>query len=149
MLGIIHRSVLGLGPEHFRKFFKRAGISRNPNGRECAQRHSYQLETFRRWKYLDIVSNSLFGLIDVYNLLPAYIVSAESVKDFQGRLQALMKELASTGEGAWDSVFCPRKALHSNQLRQMFDWEGACPNGSNNEGVVVMTKPIATRMFAF
>ena len=34
MLGLIHRSVLGLGPEHFSKFFRRTDSTRHPGGRE-------------------------------------------------------------------------------------------------------------------
>ena len=38
MLGLIHRSVLGVGPPHFRKFFMRSNISAN------AGRHRWQLK---------------------------------------------------------------------------------------------------------
>ena len=125
MLGIIHRANLGEGPSHFRKIFRRAPPSLNPTGREASCRHSRQLVTFRQGQFLDVLSNSILGLTDIYNLLPAFIVSARSVKVFQGRLQELMRSLAQGGDQKWDSIYCPRAPLHNHGLRVLHDWTGS------------------------
>ena len=65
MLELIHRSVIGSGPEHFRKFFKRIETPRNPGGRENMRRHKMQLETFRKGNFLELLAHSVLGLIDI------------------------------------------------------------------------------------
>ena len=47
MLGLIHRAVLGKGPDHFNKHFVRAPAARRPEGREAIRSHNYQLVSFR------------------------------------------------------------------------------------------------------
>ena len=118
MLGVIHRAVLGEGPEHFRNHFF-AKINKSQHiGRETLRRHSVQLETYRKWNFLDIVPNSILGLVDVYNLLPPFTVEAGTVKEFQGRLQGMMSQLAQNDETNWDLLFCPRVPLHEHRLRK-------------------------------
>ena len=110
MLGVIHRAVLGEGPDHFRKHFV-LGSAQNHYGREGLRRHGKQLQTFRRGKFLDIAANSILGLIDVYNLLPAYMVEATSVKEFQTRLQRMMRDLVTKGQENWETLYSLRKPL--------------------------------------
>ena len=55
MLGVIHRSVLGLGPEHFHEFFVQTGVVFHPDGGSYERSHKLQLETFRNGKYLDVI----------------------------------------------------------------------------------------------
>ena len=94
MLGVIHRSIIGEGPPQFAKFFVRKEESRRPHGREATRLHDKQLVSMRTGKFLDILSHSLLGLIDIYNLLPTYMVEASTVTEFQKRLQLLVMELA-------------------------------------------------------
>ena len=89
MLGVIHRSVLGKGPPHFKEFFKRADVNSAP------RRHRFHLIDVRGTAPTsNLIVRSAFGLIGVYNLLPERVVSARSVKIFQHNLQALVKERA-------------------------------------------------------
>ena len=69
MLGLIHRAVLGKGPDHFNKHFVQAPAAKRPEGREAIRSHNYQLVSFRQGKYLELVSHSVLGLVDIYNLL--------------------------------------------------------------------------------
>ena len=55
MLGVIHRSVLGLGPEHVHEFFVQTGVVFHPDGRSCERSHKLQFESFRNGKYLDVI----------------------------------------------------------------------------------------------
>ena len=121
MLGLIHRCVLGAGPEHFRKYFRLAPRSLNPGGRETKNRHSFQLVTYRTGRFLQVVSNSVFGLVDVYNLLPEYVVAAGDVHTFQKRLQELLR-LAAPNVPQWDRLFTPRASMYDNSLRRFLGW---------------------------
>ena len=123
MLGVIHRAVLGDGPDQFRKFFTLRGGNLHPEGRECVKRHSFQLQTFRRGHFLELVSNSILGLVDIYNLLPAGVVAATTVRNFQQRLQGMLKVCASEGHADWERLFSPRSTLYNHRLRVVRKWE--------------------------
>ena len=61
MLGLIHRSVLGLGPSYFGRHFVRMDAPIHPTGRNTANRHNMQLNTFRTGKFLEMLGQSVFG----------------------------------------------------------------------------------------
>ena len=118
MLGLIHRSVMEKGPNHFAKFFVLAGPSNHPNGRDSFRRHNRQLTTHRRGQFLEILSHSALGLIDIYNLLPQDCVDHEEVSIFQGHLQSLLVIAMQRGTAKWGELFSPRSPLHIHPLRQ-------------------------------
>ena len=123
MLGIIHRTILELGPEHFRKFFKLSDeVSSN-----ARNRHWKQIVSHRQGKFLELLANSILGMIDIYNLLPAYTVEATNVKEFQHRLQGMVKDAANAKESEWQNLFCLRKPLHSHAVKKWFQWHGDGP----------------------
>ena len=127
MLGIIHRSVLGEGPEHFAKYFVRNVNGAQRDGREAARNHDKQLITHRKGKFRDLLSHSLLGLVDIYNLLPRFIVSAATVSDFQKRLQLLVIDAAANNHMGWQEIVSPRNTLWNNQLRKLHNWCPAAP----------------------
>ena len=88
MLGVIHRTVLGKGPAHFKDHFR---IYR---GR--------QLQDPRATSRSQLVTRSALGRIAVYNLLPDGITSANSVIIFQTRLQLEVKLRAEAGAPGWE-----------------------------------------------
>ena len=122
MLGVIHRAVLGEGPDHFRKHFTLQNNTSRHHGRESERRHNKQLATYRKGNFLDITAHSILGLVDVYNLLPTYMVEAMTVKEFQTRLQQMMREMAENGSLNWDSLYSPRIPLYNNRLRDCTNW---------------------------
>ena len=124
MLGVIHRTVLGLGPRQFRKFIRLAGDSLNPGGRVALNNHDRQLVSFRKGNYLDMVSHSLLGAIDVYNLLPGYVVDAGDVSAFQNRLQQLLKVLAKDGIPGWQRYLSNRHMMFLHPLRNCGGFDG-------------------------
>ena len=126
MLGVIHRSVLGLGPLQFSEFFVRNTSAGNPEGRENLRRHRRQLRTYRDGKYLNLVKQSVLGLIDIYNLLPEALVLIEELHKFQRGLQDLMREEASRGIGMWRNLLSPRNEIWNNRLHQ---YRCQCPMG--------------------
>ena len=124
MLGVIHRSVIGEGPHKFAKYFVQRNGGGRTGGRESVRRHDKQLATHRTGKFQDLLSHSILGLVDIYNLLPQYVVCAPTVSNFQKRLQTLLMEMATTNEPGWQSLYSPRNTLWDNKLRKMCDW---CP----------------------
>ena len=121
-LGIIQRSVLGLGPHHLRKFFQLDPTQSRSSARIYGNKHSRQLldpfETLHR----DYINRSILGYIWIYNLLPSGVVVCDNVQLFQSRCQQILKVLAKTGCLNWAMAFSPRVPrnlsllIHYNRL---------------------------------
>ena len=104
MLGVIHRAVLGKGPVHFQKHFP------------IACKRSRKIVDPRSSLKHPIIKRSVFGLIAVYNMLPASCVALNSVKEFQRALQHLVTERAKIGRGDWKDTLNPRIPLARHPL---------------------------------
>ena len=118
MLGVIHRMVLGKGPAHFKRFFQLAETRRHSYfTRRSAQNHPKQLEDPRKGAFPELLRRSALGLIAVYNLLPAELVAEKTVKDFQTKLQQVLRERAAEGCENWQQTYSPRVPLWKHPLR--------------------------------
>ena len=53
--------------------------------------HGRQLVDIRNKQFLEVKRRSAFDLIWIYNRIPEAITSDDTVKDFQGNLQLLLK----------------------------------------------------------
>ena len=84
LLGLIHRTVLGKGPDQFREFFK-------------LEDQSMALQDPRKTTKSPLIKRSILGLITIYNVLPARIRAAESVPVFQKGLQNFIITFAAAG----------------------------------------------------
>ena len=118
MLGVIHRAVLGKGPQQLQRFFQpvdRPGAAYHT--RLAARRHSRQLEEMKSGHYLEVMRRSALGLRSVYNLLPEFVVSQGSVKGFQGCLQCIVKDRVMGGHEDWRGMLSPRKEFWRHPLR--------------------------------
>ena len=72
-------------------------------------RHSLQLEDIGHKRgRLDIMGLSVFGLIFVYNSLPADTVAMKDVTEFQRALQDLVKQAALDMNARWKKLLSPR-----------------------------------------
>ena len=101
MLGLVHRTILGKGPAHFREFFK--------------TRPDHKLvEPSCRMGGLS--KRSAFGLVPVYNLLPHGITSAADVPTFQRHLQLELSLRAEAGMDNWQTTYSPRLPLDRHPL---------------------------------
>ena len=125
MLGVIHRTVLGRGPEHFQCFFKAdANAKREGQGKHRLQLlplpndvSDFMLPGSQPANY---IQNSMFGLIAIYNLLPAQIVEASPcVPSFQKALQELVMFRANAGYNDWENTLSPRVSLYKHPLRSL------------------------------
>lgn len=120
MLGIIHRSVLGKGPDHFRQFFRPKVAQQEARTRREKRRHRFQLEDPQdSGRYTEFLRRSIFGLIGVYNLLPARVVEEASVSGFQSALQGMLIEQAQAGEEGWDKLLSPRHFLYNHPISRV------------------------------
>ena len=118
MLGVIHRTVLGKGPEHFQQFFRPEEATKKTRWtRQAARRHAKQLEDPRKGAFPELLRRSALGLVAVYNLLPKEVVTANTVKDFQKQLQGLLKQRATAGCEDWAETLSPRIPLWKHPLR--------------------------------
>ena len=108
-LGLIHRTVLGVGPPHFRSwFFPATGPSHSYATRLQARRHSKQLHDYLQGNHTELFRRSLLGQVRVYNNLPQAAVDAPTVCTFQRHLQNLLKQRLREGDTTWDMLFSVR-----------------------------------------
>ena len=116
MLGVLHRTALGKGPDHFRQFFKVSEAERHCT-RSGSARHNRQLVDIKDRHFLEIERRSALGLIWVYNRLPTETARFETVKDFQRSLQQLLGERLISGCEDWRVTYCPRVHAYAHPLR--------------------------------
>ena len=110
MLGLVHRTVLGTGPEHFRKwFFAAGGPSHNFETKYRTAKHSKQLHDYLDGSHTELLRRSALGLTRVYNRLPQATVDARSVRAFQRELQTRLTALAKLQAPNWEATFSCRK----------------------------------------
>ena len=118
MLGVIQRTVLGKGPDHFQQFFRPAAqTQRLYFTRRTAKSHARQLEDPRKGVFPELLRRSALGLIAVYNFLPEQTVAESTVKDSQSKLQGLLKQRAAAGCENWAETLSPRVPLWKHPLR--------------------------------
>ena len=119
MLGVIHRTMLKKGPEHFEEFFVLDDSAPRGRTRSGERRHSRHLADLRQANFSEQIRRSALGLIPVYNLLPADIVALPTVAAFQSALQRLLKIAAAAGRPGWQSLFSPRVPTYRHPLRHI------------------------------
>ena len=120
MLGLLHRTVLGKGLSHFQRFFRMAGNTGTEHCTRLARRrHQRQLEETRTGAFRELLRRSALGLVSVYNLLPAKVVAAETVRDFQKQLQDLLCYRAVRGDEDWKETYSPRVPLWRHSLLRL------------------------------
>ena len=116
MLGLIHRTVLGLSPPQFCDWFYLAEVT-DPTYRTRRQSrlHNKQLHDWLNDRDTELLRRSALGLVRVYNELPQETVDQTSVKDFQTSLQNKVKAAVGKGQENWQNIFNLRK----RQYRQV------------------------------
>ena len=117
MLGIIHRSVIGKGPDHFSHFFVREEALIRHGTRRSRRRHDKQLKDPRGPRFSEQLRRSALGLVAIYNLLPQEIVDAPFVSVFQSLLQSMLKDFAVSAVPDWQDLFSPRVPIYRHLLR--------------------------------
>ena len=103
-MAVIHRAALGRGPMQLRRFFQRA--ERQPRQRHC---HSLTVCDPVAVAAPDYLRRSALGLVRIYNMLPERVVDTCVVKDFQSRLQRILRDRMQAGCEDWAATFCPMR----------------------------------------
>ena len=119
MLGLVHRTVLGEGPAHFKKFFwnsNRQAVHRT-RLEERRGKHGKQLQETFYTNCPELRRRSALGLVKVYNSLPAEAVNQKKVSEFQRKLQETLEERAEAGCEDWAQTFSPRVPWWKHPLR--------------------------------
>eukprot|EP00969_Alexandrium_andersonii_P067262 2967486-Alexandrium_andersonii.AAC.1 len=75
LLGLIHRTVLGFGPEEFRNFFRLGDSVCTPR---APRRHARHLIDPCGLRWPDYALHSALGVARLYNILPDSIVNTTS-----------------------------------------------------------------------
>ena len=119
MLGVLHRTVLGQGPEPLRHLFQADMSVSTRHTRSSENKHDRQLVDMRNQHFLKITRRSAFGLVAVYNKLPQRIVSQETVRVFQSHLQLLVKKQCSLQDVRWTELLSPRVPMYRHPLRSI------------------------------
>ena len=118
MLGLIHRTAVGKGPQHFRRFFyakqERTVAYWTKNAKK---KHSRQLQEDQGPHCPELLRRSALGLVKVYNMHPKDLVVTDCVKDVQKELQELVKKRAASGCENWKETFSPRVLWWQHPLR--------------------------------
>ena len=125
MLGVVFRALLGKGPPQLRSFFQEAGEREGPTTRS-ADRHCFQLKTYRTGQHLKVLKRSVLGLVDVFNDLPPAVVERpRTVKDFQALLQALLlTEVKSANGNSWRYLLsASNTSWQRARLRRLRGWD--------------------------
>ena len=96
LLGMIHRSAIGDGPEHFKEYFKRRGGSLR------------LVDPLEGGSPSKLMRRSTWGLIRVYNTLGGTLQCA-TVQDFQKHLQDRAKSVVAKKLLVdWATLYSPR-----------------------------------------
>ena len=120
MLGIIHRAMLRQGPSAFFAFIRHCPPrALRHSSRQVRRTCRVAIEHRDRGSKLEMMRRSVLGLVSVYNLLPESVVLNDSVTDFQGALQRLLKECVSTRGESWFRMFSPRCDFAFHLLRSL------------------------------
>ena len=105
MLGIIHRAALRWGTIHVHEYFRRLPSSTLLEFRHGAAPYT---SAFRP-RAITLLTNTILGLIPVYNRLQEDWRRASSVSDFQSCLAEEVRSLHRIGVNVWAATFCPRR----------------------------------------
>ena len=105
MLGLLHRCALKIAPPQLCELFPLAApcVSTLPHTRLANHRHSCQLCDPCYGKHSCQLHRSLFGLVAVYNLLPAYCMKND-VRSLQGVLQSMVVTACSKELPTWKTL---------------------------------------------
>ena len=105
MLGLLHRTQLGIAPPMFNAFFPVAKSTMYKYSTTHFPCHNRQIACYVGPKSPMYFRRSIFGLVRVYNKLPAKVVEASNSSIFQNRLRMMLKTSAVEDCIEWPKIF--------------------------------------------
>ena len=116
MLGLIHRTTLEQGAEHFQKWFFLDTRPRHLHAtRYQEKKHNKQLWDYLDGKHSELLRRSALGLTRTYNSLPQSAVNSTTVRAFQRFLQKDLKEKVKSSYDNWENYYNSRKERVSSK----------------------------------
>ena len=104
MLVLLHRIQIGIVPPCITAFFPRGTNTLFEYGFNGAVWHERQIQCQIEPGSTASFRRSLFGLVRVYNNLPANVVQVNTVSSFKWHLHNLMKTSASNNDPDWRPI---------------------------------------------
>lgn len=132
LLGLIHRTVLGQGPVHYRRFFHQGSTAALARGlREPTLRHTKQLFDPIQGSESNSLNRSALSLVYPYNLLPAQVVARNQVRFFQRDLQVAVSNARRLELPSWELVLSTGvKSLTVSKFQSLFSRHNSCSTKS-------------------
>ena len=109
MLGVLYKCAHNTAHPELCELFRRAPLEGLPRHatRRSSRQHGLQLEVFADGDQRMAFSTSLFGLVKVWNALPAQAVISDSVCSFQSCLTRYSRTACSHKIARWKHLFSP------------------------------------------
>ena len=141
MLGALHKLNLGLAPKQMQELFPLVGSRVEPLWKHRLRwwrpLRNKQLQTPATYRSSDVMKRSVFGLANLYNALPQFVVEKTSVKAFQKTLQNALSERAALRSGRR----CTRVAGGGFREQSL--------TGSSSAGFLSFVRSLYIRMFSY
>ena len=113
MLGLVYRCYHGVAhPDLCELLASPCSAPHQRNTRTASARHPHQIVDRTESGSLNVFRQSVFGLAEVWNLLPVHIVQQKTVEEFQRALTSLARSLCRAGNQLWHMRFSPRAPHH-------------------------------------
>ena len=103
VLGLLHRIQLGEAHNDFRTLFAADVHQHTAHTRRNVRRHNRQFHEI--WGKTDYFNRSVFSAVRVYNVLPEYVVKANTVQAFQSLLTKDAKFACRSGLASWVGMY--------------------------------------------
>ena len=125
MLGALHKLNLGMAPEQMQELLPLVGSRVEPLWKHRLRwwrpLHNKQLQTPATYRSSDVMKRSVFGLANLYNALPQFVVEKTSVKAFQKTLQDALSKLAAANTEEWQTLYsCGWRRFPRAKLDRLF-----------------------------
>ena len=112
MLGLIWRAVHHETHADIQTLFPaEPDRDRGMQTRAQESRHQHQLTGHREGTHHAVLQRSVFGLIRVWNRLPAIVVNSNRAGTCQTALTEMARIKCRAGAPNWDTIFSPRKLI--------------------------------------
>ena len=106
MLGLLYRTQIGIAPNDLNELFpKERSTLYHFSVPSCSLSHGKQIQSCIGPRSSITLRLSVFGLIPIYNKLPVHVISSETVKLLQNRLQTMLKLRAKEDLQNWPNTF--------------------------------------------
>ena len=121
ILGVLHKRALGLSHPSFVKLLPWHGdrFPERPSTGHDKQLYGHRLEAKH---HPALFSRSIFAMVDIYNILPQYVVDTTSVASFQHQLTNIARRRCEGNVPGWADSFNRRHGPDDNWQDEMLEY---------------------------